>query len=173
MGSDNTSPYAPPKSQLASPGADNAAVLRLPRIRTLAVIALTIITLSLYLPYWLYTRSTILNDLQERPISRTFMMLAVLVYLASFAMIIPESLYPDSQQIILASSAASLVSNIIMLVWVFSFRNRLNEMTAVTRGSKFWLGAVLTFFFQVFYLQYKLNQLIDAWRDTEPGQPPE
>jgi hypothetical protein len=53
-----------------------------------------------------------------------------------------------------------------MLIWAFSFRNRLNILSGEARGSDYWAGPVLTFFLQTLYLSYKVNQLIDRAKNA-------
>ncbi len=58
---------------------------------------------------------------------------------------------------------------IVNLICVFSFRNRLREYAAAHSAYSFRAGSVSTFFLQVLYLNYKVNELIDA-RSTDHAQ---
>ena len=51
-----------------------------------------------------------------------------------------------------------------MLIWVYTLRNRLNRIIGAQEEDERWIGPVATFFFQILYLQYKINQAIDARR---------
>lgn len=57
---------------------------------------------------------------------------------------------------------SDLVASILILVWVFKFRNRFK---LIHQDKKIDLSPILTFFFQIFYLQYKINQVHDAKAD--------
>lgn len=65
------------------------------------------------------------------------------------------------------SNLVQWASLIVGLVCTFKFRNRLNQYAEAGRGDPYWLGGVATFFLYVFYLNYKLNQRIDAERAAD------
>ncbi len=56
----------------------------------------------------------------------------------------------------------SMLTMVLNLVWAFKFRNRLNILSGSKKGDMFWLGGVLTFFFQIYYFQYKINEMHDV-----------
>jgi len=58
----------------------------------------------------------------------------------------------------LALSAADFIASILVLIWVFKFRRWISEIVC---NDPIGFSAVMTFFFQVFYLQYKLNDIIN------------
>ena len=148
--------YAPPSSDLSK--IDHADISVFERFSTWYVIGLTIVTLSLYLPYWLYTRSKSLNAITENKISSYFINVTLILFFTSIVAVVTVEFIQPDETIMLTSSALDLISNIMMLVWVFKFRNRLSELFS---HDSIKLGPVMTFFFQVFYLQYKINEIID------------
>ena len=69
--------YAPPASDLSR--IDHADISVFERFSTWYVVGLTIVTLSLYLPYWLYTRSISLNAITDNKISSYFINVTLII----------------------------------------------------------------------------------------------
>jgi hypothetical protein len=163
-------PYAPPTAQVI----DSTSVSgygAFPRISTWWVFLFTSITLGLYGPYWLYTRTKVLNTLiraDEVPLA-----LSIGVFIASCASLLTAFLsgvQPDQQALRILATLANWGCIILTLICLYTFRNRLNEHDGIGPGHRYWIGGVAIFFFQVIYLNYKLNQRIDAERtDSAAG----
>ena len=161
-------PYAPPEAPVEDPlPPDTSAITAFPRFSAWWVTLLTIITYAIYMTYWMYTRTQVLNRLRPGAIPTPLIHLglgAFFLYLAaSFASIV----YPESRDMEMAANVATILSAIILLVWLFWMRSGLNSILGASRGERLWMGPVLTFFLQVIYLQYKINQAIDS----SPGLP--
>ena len=164
-------PYAPPKARVDA-SLDVTTVQAFPRFSTWGVFLLTFVTVGLYPVYWLYTRTRILNRvLPSNPVPVGLAVAAVIALLASAAASFLNGMYPDHSGVGAMSSVINIVSGIVNLVWVFMFRNRLNQHFVPHEGDRYRLSGVLTFFFTVLYLQYKLNQLIDRERTVSAGDP--
>lgn len=166
-------PYLAPRADLGLKSTEKSIekIKQFPHISTWAVIGLTIITLNLYVYYWLYTRTKILNRLlPEKPIAGWIAILTiVLMLLSQVFSLVPvfismgiEFLNPEILgAIIMISPFVNLILVILFLIWIFSFRNRINILSESNKGSQFWLGGILTFFINVYYFQYKINQMHD------------
>ena len=148
--------YAAPSSDLTNDNVDNIFVFE--RFSTWFVIGLTIITLSVYIVYWLYTRTVKLNSVVENQISTFFINFVLIFYIATLVFTIGVEFVEVNKTVGLISSLADFMSNILVLVWVFKFKSRVSQMVL---NDPIKLSPVITFFFQVFYLQYKLNEIID------------
>ncbi|MCK5901791.1 MAG: DUF4234 domain-containing protein [Cocleimonas sp.] len=160
--SDN--PYATPTANLQSKSTDKAPVKQFPRFTTWAVVGLSIITMGIYTIYWLYSRTQILNTLlPENKIPSwltTSSLIVFFLYLVmSFAPLANNGVMPNGMD------AFSLVINlayiVLFITWAFSFRSRLNTLSGSNKGDLFWLGGILTFFINVYYFQYRINQIHD------------
>ena len=154
-------PYAPPRAAIAEPTAGDYRDFA--RISTWWVLVLSFITLGLYAPYWLYTRIKTLNGMLSS--SPTALSLPIAVCVLSAANLgngFLGGIYPDAIGVKLLSTGVQWASIIANLVCVFTLRNRLNEDAGAQGDSPYWVGGVATFFFGMLYLNYKLNQRIDA-----------
>ena len=89
------------------------------------------------------------------------MLITMLLFFFSLLVSVGELLHEQSQTYILASDALGLVSGIFEMIWVFKIRNRLVDDVIKTENPRAQIGPALTFFLQIFYLQYKINQQID------------
>jgi len=154
-------PYAPPRAPITDPTAGDYRDFA--RIGTWWVFVLCFITLGLYAPYWLYTRIKTLNGmLSSSPIPLSLPIAVCVLCAANLATGFLAGIYPDAIGVKVLSTVVQWASIIANLVCVFTLRNRLNEDAGAQRDSPYWVGGVATFFFQVLYLNYKLNQRIDA-----------
>lgn len=163
MTTDN--PYAPPKANLNenenSSSAD--ALMALPRFGTLWVILLSIITLSLYYVYWLCHRTALINRYASNKIGMPFIVFALVVYFVSFVPIFIDEYVPAAYatEYIYIVNMLDVFSSLIMLIWVFRIRNRLIDDVYGPPYDRTAVGPILTFFFQIYYLQYTMNREID------------
>lgn len=166
--SDNN-PYSAPDADLAvkNTGSGVAKVKEFPRFTTWAVVGLSIITLGIYTFYWLYSRTKILNRLlPENKIAGWLPIAAIVTLIAYYVVSIAVPfLASASPELAAGLGGLSLIVNIAYIVfylmWVFGFRSRLNQLSGSNKGDIFWLGGILTFFINVYYFQYKINQMHD------------
>ena len=152
-------PYKTPSADLI--GQPYQAINRFERFSTWYVVGLTLITFTIYYIFWLYRRTKILNQISPHKISDWFMLITMLLFFFSLLVSVGELLHEQSQTYILASDALGLVSGIFEMIWVFKIRNRLVDDVIKTENPRAQIGPALTFFLQIFYLQYKINQQID------------
>jgi hypothetical protein len=160
-------PYTPPAAPLVVES--RADIREFPRFSAWYVFFLSLVTLGLYIIYWLYNRTSILNRLAQNRISDTFIVAVTIIAVLSFVLSVGEIAYA-----VVATgprlppwyegfgNVLSIVSNVALLVWVFKFRNRLVDEVMGTPLARSDVGPVMTFFFQLIYLQFKINQKIDA-----------
>jgi Domain of unknown function (DUF4234) len=146
--------YEAPQSNLID--SKNEGFKIFSRFSTWYVVGLSIITLSFYILYWLYTRSKKLNTIASEPISVTFMIISIVIYITSFSIIFVEELIPKDTEILFR--LFDFLANVLIIVWIFMFRSRIQSF-ALSRGIK--VGGVLTFIFQIYYLQYKINEILE------------
>ncbi|MCX4028252.1 hypothetical protein H0A36_06150 [Endozoicomonas sp. SM1973] len=154
-----SNPYAAPDASLNS----NKAIENIsefPRFSAWGVFFFMMFFGFIYYPVWFHKRTKVLNSITQRPISGVLTGIALVGYVAMIL-----SLFFISG---LASLALvgfiSLTMTVVYIIWLYAFRNRLNELTGSKRGDKYFAGGIKTFFFTNIYLQYKINQIIDGER---------
>lgn len=131
------------------------------RFSAWGVFGLSVITFGIYMVYWLYSRTQVLNAFHSNKISDAVINLAMIGFILNLASsVIPESYY-ESLAVSLAVMAISIGYLVFYLIWLFGFRARLLEIAHADGHPEFRVNPVLTFFFSNIYLQYKINQYID------------
>lgn len=149
---------------------------RFPRMQPFTTLLLTIITLGLYVPYWLYTRTRVLNGLcPAKPVPSIIIALCMgsllmfVILLFQFLNQLPETIvveqlqnHPDFVKLMDVAMAV----NFLQLLWAIFFCHRLNNCTRAKPGDRyyssyFFLTLAHLLIVNIFYLQYKLNQLMD------------
>jgi hypothetical protein len=157
-------PYTPPKAPLETVAEGAARIEEMPRFSAWWVLLLEIVTFGLYVPYWLFTRSRRLNKVWPGAIDGFLVWTALAVIGASYLGSLGEILEPDNRGMHVLSKALGFGQFVAVLIWVYTLRNRLNRIIGAQEEDERWIGPVATFFFQILYLQYKVNQAIDARR---------
>ncbi|WP_428240582.1 DUF4234 domain-containing protein [Gynuella sp.] len=131
------------------------------RVSVWNMLFLTIVTLGIYPIYWMYSRTWLLNIITREGISSSVIRIALVsgaVYVIS--PILGQVLL--GRQFAAAVGLFAAVSYIVFaLIWIFGLRAEISRIARSQGQSDFHANAILTFFFQVFYLQYKINQFID------------
>ncbi len=133
-------PYAPPSAPLSGPQAPSELRER----RILLMILLTVVTLSVYLIYWLVVTTRTLNArVPTARISTPFMALCVLMTVANLGL----AFYADV---------------LLSLIWALRLRHSINTLTGAPKPSLLWVNLFWTWIFQHFYLQLQINRILRA-----------
>jgi len=155
---------------------ENLSFQRFKRLSPLLLLLITVGTLGLYVPYWLYTRTRILNSLcPAKPIPSlvialcmgSLLMFAILLF--QFLNQLPETVVLDQLQNnpdFIKLMDVAMIVNFLQLLWAMFFCHRLNVCTQTKPGDRhyssyFFLALAHLLIVNIFYLQYKVNQLID------------
>lgn len=163
-----SNPYSAPDADLAvkSSGSGIDSIKEIPRFTAWAVFGLSLITFGIYSYYWLYSRTTQLNNMSapENRVASWLPITAVSLIAVSWIL----SFAPLASADLATSTAFSGISAIISIVyivfyimWIFAFRKALHALSGANKGDMFWLGGIMTFFFNTIYFQYKINQIHD------------
>jgi hypothetical protein len=156
-------PYAPPSAIVADPAPASYGDFR--RISTWWIVPLSIITLWVYPSYWLYSRVKTLNALSRTDaIPEGLPLAGLLLNGATLIVALVNEAWPTLIGMPLIALFVKLAFFIVNLVCVFSFRDELHDHPTEHSERSYHLSGLATFFLQVLYLNYKLNQRIDADR---------
>ncbi|MCJ8312250.1 MAG: DUF4234 domain-containing protein [Saccharospirillaceae bacterium] len=152
--------YAAPESDLNQEVDANGddAILEFTRFSAWGVFGLSFITLGIYMYFWLYKNISTVNRLHDQPVSLN--LLWAYLGLNLVGTIMP---YLGSPLLASLSMLFSLAGFILLLVMAYTLRSRLTDIikrSGLENLPK--IGGVMTFFFNVLYFQYKINQAIDA-----------
>lgn len=157
---ENADPYSAPLSLLAQE--DGNPLDDFKRFSAWGVFGLLVVTVGIYYVYWLYTRSQVLAQYKELEISPILINVVLAAYAGIFAFSFYLGMNPGDARLISVVNILQAVMTIANLIWLFTFRSRLNKLSGLKRGDGGWAGPILTFFFHVIYLQYKINKIKDG-----------
>jgi len=156
----------------------NISFEQFPRLSPIAVALLTILTLGFYVPYWLYTRTRIIDKLHTgKPVPSLLIALCMGGYIMLLVLIfqVPTNLSPE--QIMNAPEFsrlmnAAMVINMMQLCWAFLFLQRINDCTNAKPGEPLYGNYIILvlahlLIVNVYYLQYKINQINDSRQKTD------
>lgn len=153
--------YRPPSADVTKPGENiSGDIFVFDRFSTWYALGLSIITLNLYAVFWLYTRTKKLNTIVPLKISKVFYQTTAILFCFSYAVdLILVLVEITNPYLTMASTAFNFFVNILYLVWVYKFRNRLKDNFS---NENVHIGIVAPFFFLHLFLQYKLNELVET-----------
>ncbi|WP_020409074.1 DUF4234 domain-containing protein [Hahella ganghwensis] len=162
----NNDPSPSPETPPVDPQNQSPGIADFPRLNVALFVALTMLSFSMYFVYWMFTRSQILNrQLGTAGISLGLMNLAVSAFFVYVGVYFYFQANPERGDLLMVTNIFALICQVLFLVWIFKIRNRLHLVMGVTRGHRYWCNALLTFLFNAFYVQYKINQMIDGETD--------
>lgn len=164
-------PYAAPSADLSTANEQSVRLDIFKRFSTWYVFGLSIITLNLYVLYWMYTRSKILNRLNNvEPIGDNFMSVTIVINVISLPLGYAQPVLQEYGDYALIPDIVAVVSAILLLVWAFKFRHRLNDFLEEHQTPHQKAGPVFTFLFQVLHLSYKINENLDLLQQAVEHQ---
>jgi hypothetical protein len=161
-------PYAPPKAAVG-----DVSPTGLKRRSVLLMIVLTLVTIGLYYPIWFLRRRPALNRLDSPRKLRlwpfaVFTAWFVFQFMVGFAAALRPRGQVTGGEASLLFNLLQLGINILMLVQSFFTKDILEDHLAGPGDDvpnplfvdSVKLSGVMTFFFQIFYLQYVINRYI-------------
>jgi uncharacterized membrane protein (DUF373 family) len=169
-------PYESPQADLSTPEEQSDRLDIFQRFSTWYVFGLALVTMNLYIFYWLYSRTKTLNRLKDiSPIGDAFMFSTIIINIVSLLLSLGGMIFKNYNEYVLMSNITSIIAGILLLVWVFKFRHRLNDFLEQHQLPHSKAGPVFTFLFQALHLSYKINENLEllemaAVEREEPGE---
>jgi len=165
----DTNPYSPPKSAVADPSTG------LKRRSVIVMILLSLVTLGVYYPIWFLRRRAAFNRLDSpRKLQQWPFVVALVWFVFVFGLGIANGLAAPGKAIgdgtALLVMIVRLAVGILMVVQSFFIKDILEDHFAGPGdhvGNPMFadtvkLSGVLTFLFQIYYLQYAINRYLDS-----------
>ena len=126
---------------------------------TILYIIFTVITLTIYPLFWVFSRKKILNQLTESKINESLPAFFVITsILSAFLQGYGETQFDESA--IAVGGFLSFISVVLMVVIAFQMKKVLEEFS-VNNEMKISYNGFLTFLLSFMYINYKLNENID------------
>ena len=166
-------PASEPLSNEASPVAPSVPTRGLKRRSVVLMIVLTIVTFGLYYPIWFLRRRAALNRLDSpRKLRHWPFLVFIAFFVLQFIVGLASGSAPQEQTIgagvDLVLALVRLAVGIVMVVQCFFIKDILEDHLAGPEDSisasilvdRVKLSGLMTFFFQIFYLQYVINRYV-------------
>lgn len=156
---DSVDLYRPPEAALEQPL--DTPLDGLPSPSTWLVLFLGIITMGIYLIWWLYSRSVAVNRTSGATvIGAGYTMVLPALYAVNLAISTTDGalalgLYEQYGMLSVALAVFNLGIGIANIVWTFEVRKHLRVLC----GDSVRIGPVLTFFIGPLYLNYKIREI--------------
>lgn len=131
----------------------------LKKMRVLVLFFVSIITFGIYMPVWLLARYNKFNSLHsDKKLFRSVPITAIVVYAASTSLIFMKGLF-DLEGLEHIYNKLDAVGYALIIWESLKIRRILIQHFNDHLKKTLRLNAILTFFFTIFYLQYKINRL--------------
>ena len=127
---------------------------------TILYIIFTVITLTIYPLFWVFSRKKILNQLTESKINESLPAFFVITSILSAFLQGYGETQLDGESAIALSGLFQLISFVLMVVIAFQMKKVLEEFS-VNNEMKISYNGFLTFLLSFMYINYKLNENID------------
>lgn len=136
---------------------------------------LGLITLGIYFAYYIKRQTACMNQYlnQEKRISEELVKIILILSYISAIFFIPYILVEEGSPIEAISNLLDTVLEILLVIWAFKARNRMNMLLSATKGSEFWFHGLWTFLFTALYFNFKINKLSTTVTKTEPKASPQ
>jgi uncharacterized membrane protein (DUF373 family) len=155
-------PYESPQADLSIPEEQSDRLDIFQRFSTWYVFGLALVTMNLYIFYWLYSRTKTLNRLKDiSPIGDAFMFSTIIINIVSLLLSLGGVIFENNNEYVLMSNITSIIAGALLLVWAFKFRHRLNDFLEQHQHPHREAGPVFTFLFQTLHLSYKINENLE------------
>ena len=138
---------------------------------TARLVLLTIVTYAVYPVYFMKRLTGQVNACLDSGlrISDGFVVANFIFAYLSLAMLLPYILVPEGHPVEYLSKIFDHLSLLLLLVWSFKVRNRMNIILASRPGNPSWFHGFWTFLFQYYYINYKINVLSVAEPEQRAG----
>ena len=130
------------------------------RNHTILFIIYSVITLTIYLWFWVFSRKKIINQLTESKINESLPAFFVITSILSAFLQGYGETQLDGESAIALSGLFQLISVVLMVVIAFQMKKVLEEFS-VNNEMKISYNGFLTFLLSFMYINYKLNENID------------
>jgi len=128
---------------------------------TWRLVGLGIITYGIYLAFYVKRQTGKINIhlSKDAAISNKFIVSIFVMSFLSAALLIPYILVESGNPIEKISNLIDGLCGIMLVVWSFKARNRVNSLCSFNTESEGWFHGLWTFLFGPLYFNYKVNRL--------------
>ena len=130
------------------------------RNHTILFIIYSIITLTVYLWFWVFSRKKIINQLSESKINEALPAIFVIAAILSSVLEVYGGSQLNGENTVILSLLFQLISTVLLIVIAFQMKKVLKEFSD-NNEIKITYNGFFTFLFNFGYINYKLNENLD------------
>ncbi|GBE04490.1 MAG TPA: DUF4234 domain-containing protein [Nitrospirae bacterium] len=130
---------------------------------------LTIITLGIYSAHYIYRQTKIMNHSLNggHKISEDLVKFIFVFSYVTAIITIPYLFAPEGHSIETLYDLLDLIWGILIVIWAFKARNRMNMLLSAVKGQPHWFHGLWTFLFTNLYFNFKINKLNEMKNSKE------
>ncbi len=128
------------------------------RESTLRLFFFGVITLGIYVAHYVKRQTTCINQYlkEETRISEVLVSAILILSYTTAFLVIPYILLKEGNPIETISNLLDTILGILLLIWAFKARNRMNILLSAKKGDEIWFHGLWTFLFTVLYFNFKI-----------------
>ena len=128
---------------------------------TWRLFGLAVVTYGVYYAHYIVRQTRVLNERlpDDGKISPAFASSILTLSYLTLGLFIGYLFVEEDHPIAVASNVLDRVWMLLILVWGFYARNRMNTLTSSQRGELTWFSGLWTLLFTPLYFNYKINVL--------------
>lgn len=145
---------------------------QLQHIDTIKLVLLALVTLGIYLAFYIRRQSAVINEIAnenfsengEQPGQAIPEWASLAPQILAVISIVSLALYllNPSEMMEHIDSATGLLFNISLVIWGFAARRSMHAITAAKPRSKGWFDGFWTLLFSPFYFNYRVNVIFET-----------
>ena len=128
---------------------------------TWRLVGLSIITFGVYFAHYIARQTRIINAQldEEAKISSGWTTAIYVFSYGSLALFVGYMFVDENSPVAKLSDIVDGLWGLLLMIWGFSARNRLNTLNSINRDDPNWFHGFWTFLFSPLYFNYKVNVL--------------
>lgn len=126
---------------------------------TWRLVGLGVLSYGIYFAHYIKKQTARINELaqEEQSIPKEFVQLLLAMSYVSPLLLIASHLLDGGRQLELFTAVFDRIRVIMLIVWGFMARNRLNRAYRIAKDQQQWFHGLWTFLFSPMYFNYKIN----------------
>jgi hypothetical protein len=130
---------------------------------TWQLVGLGVVTYGVYFAHYIKNQTAKINEVtvEKDKVTEDFVNSILAVSYISLILFFVSLAFEEGHAVETVSYITDRISGVMMIVWGFMARNRLNIAYDLSNDSKEWFRGLWTFLFSPLYFNYKINCLID------------
>jgi len=148
-------------------------ISQLSYIDTWKLIVLAVVTMGIYLAYYIRRQSAVINAISasHESIPAWLVTACQLLAFSSLALFVSH-LVTDNRMTHQADEVIGLIFNISLMAWGFAARQSMHTLLKATPNSGFWFDGLWTVLLSPLYFNYRINSIAEVTPEVPASSAP-